>query len=204
MTKMPAFDPLGNTRTSQVFFQILSGKKNPKAIADALGIQSPPVIQQLRRLQKIEVAKLGEKEGKLQHYEVDFEKFLLIFIELAVQKKTHPSNFHPADMRELESLKNSRYFKILIVNYLKNQGLTATVEDSAREFENCLLHSRMLDGKREFDDSEKQEFFDKIRKWRKMAQGKLTYAELSFQHALTSALSARTGEEFNLNGQEKR
>jgi hypothetical protein len=44
-------------------------------------------------------------------------------------------------------------------------------------------------------DVEKQEFFEKMRKWRKVAKEKMTYAELNLQDALARTLNPRRFKE---------
>lgn len=186
---MPIFDPFSNVGTSQVFFQMLRGKTNPKAIADALGVQPPPIIQQLRRLQKIGVVKLGEKDGKLQNYDVDVDKFLTLFIERAIQeKKTHSSSLYLNENKELRSLRDNEYFRKFVIYYLMNLGPTETIDDAASEFEDALLHCRTLEELVKFDDIEKQQFFNMMKLWKRIAKKKKTFTEVHFLDALTRAL----------------
>lgn len=187
--KMPVFDPFTNVGTSQVFFQMLRGRTNPKAIADALGLQPPPIIQQLRRLQKIEVVRLGKKEGKLQNYDIDMDRFMELFVELAIQEKnTHPLSLHPEENDKLRSLVGNEYFRRFIVYYLLNLGPTQTISNASREFEDALLHSRSLVRPRKFDNIEKQQFFDVMRMWKRIAKEKKTFTEVHFLDALTKTL----------------
>jgi len=186
---MPIFDPFTNIGTSQVFFQMLRGRTSPKIIADALGVQPPPIIQQLRRLQKIGIVKLGRKEGKLQNYDIDIDRFLTLFIERTIQeKRTHPSSLHPDENKKLRSLRNNEYFRRFIVSYVLNLGPTETIDDAAKEFEDALLHSGKLEKPMKFDDVEKQQFFDKMRLWKKTAKKKKTFTEVHLLDALTRTL----------------
>ncbi len=68
------FDPLSNKRTSQVLFQIMLGVDTPTRIAKKLQIEPPAVIDQLHKLRKVLVVRLGEKTGKEQHYGIDWDK----------------------------------------------------------------------------------------------------------------------------------
>ena len=185
-------DPFSNLGTSKVFYELLSGPKSPKQIADSLGIKPPPVIEQLRRLQKIGVVQIGKKNGKFQNYEINFEKFLELFIDRALrEKRTYPSNLHADEIKKIKSLKSNEYFKKFIVNYLKNLDSPMTIADAANEFEDGLLHSGTLDRNRKFNDSEMQEFFNTMRLWRKIAKKKMTYAELALLHSLTVILNPK-------------
>ena len=187
---MPEFDPISNDRTSQVFIQMLKGKENPKAIANALGIQSPSIIQHLWRLRKIELVQLGSKEGRRQNYEVDFDKFLTLFINRALQEKfTHPDYLHEDQIIELKSLKDNLYFRRFIVTYLKNIDSKTTIADSINVFESALLHSDWLKHKKKkYDSMEKQEFFNKMCLWREVAEDKMTRTQLDLLDALTRTL----------------
>lgn len=187
---MNKFDPLNNLGTSKVLYLLLSECKTPKELADSLGIKPPPVIEQLRRLQKIGIVRRGEKKGKLQEYEINFDKFLELFIERALQEKmTYPRSVHSKEIATVKTLKGNRYFKKLVKEYLKNLCPFITADKAAKEFEDALLHSTALKRKKTFkDDPEKQDFFDKMRLWRKIAEKKMTFAELNFQDALTKVL----------------
>lgn len=68
------FDPLSNPRTSQVLFLLTSGTDTPTGLAERLKIKPPSVMEQLARLRKIHVVKVGEKTGKEQHYTIDWGK----------------------------------------------------------------------------------------------------------------------------------
>ena len=68
------FDPLSNKRTSEVLFQIILGVDTPTRIAKRLHIEPPAVIDQLHKLRKVLVVRLGEKTGKEQHYAIDWDK----------------------------------------------------------------------------------------------------------------------------------
>jgi hypothetical protein len=61
---VPEIDPLASVGCSEVFFQLLLGRKTPKEISERLRT-SPPTV----------VVRLGRKEGKFQPYEVDWEGF---------------------------------------------------------------------------------------------------------------------------------
>lgn len=72
---MPEIDPLASVGCSEVFFQLLLGRKTPKEISERLRTSPPTVVEHLRRLQGLGVVRLGRKEGKFQPYEVDWEGF---------------------------------------------------------------------------------------------------------------------------------
>lgn len=57
----------------KVLLLVANGINNPKNIAGALEVKPPSVIYQLHRLKHVGFVKIGEKEGKVQHYEIDWE-----------------------------------------------------------------------------------------------------------------------------------
>lgn len=190
------FDPFSNKGTSGVFYRLISGCKTTKEISNILKIRSPSVIEHLRRLQEIGVVRLGEKKGKFQEYQIDFEEFLTLFIDRAIQeKKTHPSSIYKGEIDQLRILKNNRYFKEFIVKYLKDLDNIATIDEAAKEFENGLMRAKNLGRKRKFDDDEKQQFFEKMRLWKMATEKKYTFVELNFQDALAKTLDPERFED---------
>jgi len=203
---MPVFDPLTNIGTSQVFYQILNGRKNPKAIADALGTQPPPVIQQLRRLQKIKVIKLGRKEGKFQNYEIRWNNFLTLFIDRSMQEREWRKkeliregdipieyDYDLEDQDKIKTLKNNRYFKRLIQLYLQNmseskQSSRSTISQIIDNFENTLQQSGAFKRSRKIEDPEKQDFFNKMRLWHERASRPTTWMDLNLHDAISKTL----------------
>lgn len=77
----PVFNPLGNPSTSRVLFLLILGIDSPKQIADRLEIKSPSAIDQLHRLRKIRLVRLGGKSGREQHYELDWERLVDISVK---------------------------------------------------------------------------------------------------------------------------
>lgn len=183
---MSRVDPLSNVGTSNVFRELCSGPKNPKKIADALGIRSPPVIEQLRRLQKVGIVRLGRKIGRAQNYEVDWKAFLELFINRALSQKVTDAQYSKMG---IETLVDNRYFKQFVKLYVCRAFGQITLLESIKEFENGLLHSRSFNRKKPFDDEEKQEFFNKMRLWYTRAQKSMSICELIFQDSLARTLN---------------
>ncbi|MEM2865645.1 MAG: helix-turn-helix domain-containing protein [Candidatus Hadarchaeales archaeon] len=77
---MPEIGPFASVGVSNVFFRMVLGETTPKAIAEALGTKPSTVVEHLRRLQEMGVVRLGEKEGKYQHYEIDWGRFARAFL----------------------------------------------------------------------------------------------------------------------------
>jgi hypothetical protein len=69
-------DVLRTRATSDVLFQLIIGRRSPIEISRAIGDTSPAVIKQLWRLRKAGIVRLGEKTGKFQNYEVDWERLV--------------------------------------------------------------------------------------------------------------------------------
>lgn len=179
---MTRIDPLSNIGTSKVFRELFEGPKNPKAIADSLEIKSPPVIEQLRRLQEINLVRLGEKIGRAQNYEIIWDNFLELFFERVFKQKL---DLFPADSdkQEIKTLLRNKYFIKLVKNYVfevigidSNSLLTAM-----EEFEDALLHAKYYEKPRTVEDPELQEFFDKMQLWYKRARKSMNWTEAIFQ-----------------------
>lgn len=82
----PAFDPLSNPGTSRLLFQlIMIGPMTPTQIAEKLGVKPPSVIDQLVRLRRIQLVKLGKKEGKQQWYQLDWRRLVDVGVTRAFQ-----------------------------------------------------------------------------------------------------------------------
>ena len=183
---MTRIDPLSNTGTSKVFRELCSDPKNPKKIADSLGIKSPPIIEQLRRLQKVGIVKLGQKIGRAQNYEIDWKSFLELFIDRSfTQKVTYTQSYR----EEIKTLVDNKYFKQFVKLYICRVLGRVTLLEAMQEFENGLLHSLPFKKKEIYDDKEKQDFFDKMRLWYNRARKSMSICELTLQDSLARTLN---------------
>src|SRR3990170_2411979 len=171
---MTRIDPLSNIGTSKVFRELCLGPKNPKKIADSLGIKPPPVIEQLRRLQDIRIVKLGQKVGRDQNYEIDWKAFLELFIERAFAQKF---TYTQSRKEEIKKLANNKYFERFVKLYICRAIGKVALLEAIQEFENGLLHSLPFKEKKVFDDKEEQEFFNKMRLWYKRARESMSICE---------------------------
>jgi hypothetical protein len=177
-------DTLSNPGTSRVFLSLVLGKKNPTAIAEFLGIRPPPVIEQLRRLQKAKLIKLGKKDGKEQNYEIQWKSFLELFIDKAPLENTD----------EFKNLTQNKYFEKIIYAYLQSLSDTKVAgEDlslafSIIIFEKTLRQADFFNQKREFADKEKQEFFDVMRLWRNRILTTQSQVDEKFNSAIKEIL----------------
>lgn len=107
---------LRNLGTSEVFYSLLRGRSTLTEISEDLGITRPSVIEQLQRLQKAGLVKLGAKDGKYQHYEVEPEGLSNIFLNestrllhLALTRKT----VYPSDKMLKAQLSKQAYWNNL-------------------------------------------------------------------------------------------
>ncbi|MGA3406488.1 MAG: winged helix-turn-helix domain-containing protein [Candidatus Bathyarchaeia archaeon] len=108
---LSTFDPLGNPRTSQVLFQIIRGVDTPTNIAKELQVKPPAVIDQLYKLRKIRVVKLGDKTGKEQHYAIDWTGLAEESIRRTVSSHyyTKPvKKFKTSDIRWIDEVVSSQ------------------------------------------------------------------------------------------------
>ncbi len=108
--------PLGNLGTSKVFYSLINSKSTLTEVSEDLKITRPSAVEQLRRLQKAGVVKLGAKNGKYQHYGVNFEGLSNLFLNestrclhLALTRKT----LYPSDEALRAQLPKPAYWKIL-------------------------------------------------------------------------------------------
>jgi len=182
---MTRIDPLSNIGTSRVFRELCAGPKNPKRIADSLGIKPPPVIEQLRRLQKVGIVKLGQKIGRAQNYKIDWKAFLELFVDRAFGKKVIRVELHK---EEIKTLVDNKYFVQFVKLYVCQVLQHATLLRAIQEFENGILHIPSLNRKKEFADKEKQEFFNKMQLWYKRALKSVNMCQLYFSDSLARTL----------------
>ncbi|MGA2460458.1 MAG: hypothetical protein ABSF82_03450 [Candidatus Bathyarchaeia archaeon] len=81
----PTFDPLNNTGTSQVLFLLVRGKTSPMTIASELDLKPPSVIDQLQRLIRARIVRLGKRVGKQRNYEINWNQLISITIRRALR-----------------------------------------------------------------------------------------------------------------------
>ena len=197
---MPRSDTLSNPGTSKVFLCLVRRITYPKAIADFLKIKPPPVIQQLRRLQRIGIVNLGEKVGKEQNYEINWSAFTDLFLKNAVRERKKSSDVlikpkeYAETTKQIKSLSQNRYFAQFVQHYLSNVAknnisMWKTLFEIMKDVERVLPHFDNLGKKKHFDDPERQEFFDKMRLWYERVTEVQTWTELNLHDALQKILS---------------
>lgn len=202
MISMPRSDALSNPGTSKVFLYLVMGKTNPKAIADELGIKPPPVIQQLRRLQNLGLVELGIKEGKIQNYDVCWQEFCDRFA-----KEVSTVKLNPGDIRiglseenqkvdnEIKSLKDNKYFQKFVKLYLENFTVTnpskwPTIAEIIDNAGSVMPFLKSFRGEKHFDDSEKQDFHDKMMLWYERSTSIQSWMQLHMTDAIRRTLES--------------
>lgn len=68
---------LSSEASSDVLFSLMRGLTSPKEIAEHVGDKAPSVVEQLSKLRKAGYVRRAEKQGKVQPYEIDWEKLIL-------------------------------------------------------------------------------------------------------------------------------
>ncbi|MEM2535740.1 MAG: ArsR family transcriptional regulator [Candidatus Hadarchaeales archaeon] len=101
---MPEISPFASVGVSNVFFKMVLGENTPKAIAEALGTKPSTVVEHLRRLQEMGVVRLGKKEGKYQHYEIDWGKLAKSFLRHSYTLSLLRVGGRSEELREMEGV----------------------------------------------------------------------------------------------------
>lgn len=195
---MPRTEELSNIGTSKVFLTVLTGKTNPKAIADFLQIKPPPVIEQLRRLQKTKIIELGKKEGKEQNYTLNWKELLKTFIETLIEPANDKDKIERTDeeqqITKIKTLPDNKYFKQAIEAYLKSVTNNkpfeweVTINYLILSFKNTLVQASYFNKNKKFDDPEKSEFFNKMQLLRELIISSKTWRDVSFNSEIEKIL----------------
>ena len=120
-------DSLESEAASSVFFELVLGVDTPRQIADSLRETPPSVIEQLHQLQKAGFVRLGRKEGKFQHYEINWDRFMKECLDWAphltnaiVIASTERDEREYAKLEKLKKdLRKNKYFQTLFMNYFR-------------------------------------------------------------------------------------
>ena len=202
MISMPRSDALSNPGTSKVFLYLVMGKTSPKAIADGLGIKPPPVIQQLRRLQNLGLVELGTKVGKIQNYKVYWQEFCDRFAKEISTVKLNPGDIriglaedNQKVDREIEALKDNKYFQKFVNLYLENFTVTAsskwpTIAEIIDNAGSVMPLLKSFRAERHFDDPEKQDFHDKMVLWYERSTSVQSWMQLHMTDAIRRTLKS--------------
>lgn len=137
-----------------VLGEIALGATTPKHLALSLDKSPPAIMKQLNLLKEIGWVKLGEKKGKFQHYEINWDKVISFYLSRAPRLKFaayHIDSQHVHDL--IQRLSQSERFKLLFICYLveryssrkallKTLGfyIAQSVPEIMENFEESLLH----------------------------------------------------------------
>jgi len=158
---MTRVDEVGNvlrsSAASSVLFQLIAGRRSPIEISRAVGDSSPAVIRQLWRLRKAGAVKLGEKTGKFQNYDVNWERLVeeavdrMINLGTAMVLASLSDNVERFNLLEdvKRKLKKNKHFRSLFRLFIEEEAkrretadvyliTTETFQDAIRKFENFL------------------------------------------------------------------
>ena len=173
-------DPLTNWGTSKVFYGLIRNSSTPKQISELLDISPPAVIDQLRRLQRIGIVKLGKKIGKFQHYEIDWTRFAEVLLDRsprlnkvfsAFSQSIQGKALDPSKTWWGNKLSKSQIFQNIIIEYFKDATETLSDEGKVRiydlieSFEETLIGIYPFLKKENVKDEETNEFLSALQYW---------------------------------------
>ncbi|GEM_PF-1610363 len=145
-------EPFASVGTSNVFFQVVLGNATTKDIAKHTDTQPPSVAEHLNRLRELGILKRSEKEGKLQPYEVDWERFVhALFRHIYTPKLQRAALQSMEDERTREELeREQKLMKEIIAELKRNKRFMAVVrgyfERLAKDMEEGLYPRRTIWG----------------------------------------------------------
>jgi len=178
-------DPFTNWGTSKVFYKLLQGVTTPKGIAESLRITSPATIEQLRRLQKVGIVRIGAKAGKFQHYEINWSRFVETLIDRAPKLNAVYSTLsrlpdypaRPSETRWGSILCENKYFQSLVAKCFSYAATTPSEEEPARIcdlvefFEEALMSTIPFLRKKNITDKERDELLSSLEHWNNFVEG---------------------------------
>jgi len=143
--KSPALAVLG---------EIALGATTPKHLALSLDKSPPAIMKQLNLLKEIGWVKLGEKKGKFQHYEINWDKVVSFYLLRAPRLKFAAYYIDSGQVHGLiRKLSQNERFELLFINYLMERYrsqkallkvlgfyVAQSVPDIMENFEESLLY----------------------------------------------------------------
>lgn len=112
--KSPALAVLG---------EIALGATTPKHLAVSLDKSPPAIMKQLNLLKEIGWVKLGEKKGKFQHYEINWDRVVSFYLSKAPRLR-YASHFLGGVHNLRQRLCQNERFKQLFINYMMERYRT--------------------------------------------------------------------------------
>ena len=184
--------PFTNWGTSKVFYKLLQGVTTPKHIAESLRITSPATIEQLCRLQKVGIVRIGVKAGKFQHYEVNWSRFVETLIDAAPKLNEvyhtlsrlpgYPAR--PSETRWGSILCKNKYFRGLVVECFSYAATTPSEDEPARicdlieYFEEALMSMIPFLKRQNIADKEIDELLSSLEHWNSFVKRYNPYQEV--------------------------
>ena len=130
----------------KVLLLVANGIDNPRSIADFLEVKPPTVIYQLRRLRKVRLIEFGAKDGKIQHYIINWKELSEAFSRIIGRSKNMKEMSENSHFRTLleEAFYAAGKFAVrcnLDARRIRLPGWRTSLEDFFREFEVALIKS---------------------------------------------------------------
>jgi len=148
---MPRFDPLKSVSASVVLSYLMQGYDTPSAIAKQMHKTSENVIEHLRKLIWADIVAKSKKEGKIQHYIINWEilfknalpTILSPITEFSsAQKGKEQKSFWINWTRLLDLNSDPTFFvqfKIYCINHVSNE-LILNYTTQQRTFKDEMIH----------------------------------------------------------------
>lgn len=164
-----------------VLLEIALAATTPKQIALSLGKSPPAVMKQLNWLRERGWIRRGEKKGKLQHYEIVWNKIISFFLRKA-PKLNYVNNIEIQQFPSfVHKLSRNERFKELFIYYLMERyrsrkalfgtlgfNIPQSVPQLMENFENSLIYL-LPKIKKKPKTKEDKELFRLLEKWRENA-----------------------------------
>jgi DNA-binding Lrp family transcriptional regulator len=195
MPKKAKLNPLRNPGTSKVFYAIVMGvpleevpkilagkrrvRRTPSEVSKVVKVKPPGVMEQIRRLEKFGVVKKGEKIGRSQYYDIEWEKVDRLFIDRILG--TIPEEWVPETKKWVpvpgvkrvkesrEKMLKNKYFGFTVVTYLTflapdairmKMTVDMAIDNFARDIVWIFPHL-----KPKVKDRAAREFLSELEKW---------------------------------------
>lgn len=165
-----------------VLLEMASGATTPKHLSLSLDRSPPAIMKQLNYLRKTGWIRLGEKEGKFQHYEIDWDKLISFYLSKA--PKLHFIAYYTDSHRVhdlVQKLTQCGRFRELFIHYLmerhsSRKALAATLgfcvtQSEVEIMENFeeSLNYLLPKVKRKFKTKEDEELYRLLKEWTEIA-----------------------------------
>jgi hypothetical protein len=100
---------------------------------------------------------------------------------------------HLEEIEKIKTLRSNSHFRQLVIFYLKNIAESdpsnwRTVSEAIGNFENALRQSAAFKQTKEFDEKEKQDFFDNMRIWYNRTLSAQTWMDICLHDAIYKTL----------------